>query len=200
MAVCQQDKDRKLNSISDVKRGNRFKDETGNKYGLLTVLSLSHYDEKRRIYFWNCKCSCGKLTVKNAGTLRSGATKSCGCLKVEINIGNKKRETHGFSYTRLYRVWSAMKSRCYRKKDVGYAWYGGKGIIVCDEWKNSFDVFKYWALQNGYNDNMTIDRIDSNGNYEPNNCQFLTRAENSKKVIHGTKNKTSPEKEKVCVI
>lgn len=165
--------------------GNRFKDETGNQYGLLTILSLSHYDEKKHAYFWNCKCSCGKLTVKNGNTIRNGETTSCGCKKTHCYIGNKFRETHGDSYTRLYEIWHGMKSRCYRKKNIAYERYGGRGIKVCDEWKGDFAVFREWAFKNGYNDSLSIDRIDNDGNYEPSNCQFITLAENTKKANTG---------------
>lgn len=82
---------------------------------------------------------------------------------------------HGMAGTRLYRAWTNMRNRCNRKADKEYKHYGGRGIKVCEEWKNDFETFKEWALSNGYYDNLTLDRIDTNGNYEPNNCRWITR-------------------------
>jgi hypothetical protein len=88
--------------------------------------------------------------------------------------GNK---THGMSRTRIYRIWSGMKGRCCRPSSSGYNDYGGRGITICDEWKNDFTSFYSWAIENGYNDSLSIDRIDVNGNYEPNNCRWATQHE-----------------------
>lgn len=87
------------------------------------------------------------------------------------------REKHNMTHTRLYRTWCNMKGRCYRKTMKRYNMYGGRGIKVCDEWKKSFICFADWALTNGYQDNLTIDRIDVNGNYEPNNCRWVSNLE-----------------------
>ena len=84
---------------------------------------------------------------------------------------------HGMSKTRLYRAWTNMRDRCNRKNDKEYKHYGGKGIKVCDEWQNNFEAFMKWALSNGYDDTLTIDRIDTSGNYEPQNCRWITRKE-----------------------
>ena len=84
---------------------------------------------------------------------------------------------HGDRGTRLYSIWSSMKNRCYNQKQQNYKWYGGRGITVCEEWKNDYMTFKKWALENGYNDTLSIDRIDNNGNYEPSNCRFITMKE-----------------------
>lgn len=102
---------------------------------------------------------------------------------VDLHIGTgkeriRKRERHGESRTRLYKTWSAMKGRCKNKNATGYEYYGFKGVIVCGKWEESFLAFKNWAMKNGYKDNLQIDRIESNGNYEPSNCRFTTRKEN----------------------
>jgi len=90
------------------------------------------------------------------------------------------KETHGLSRTRLYKIWFGMKSRCYNNNTKGFENWGGRGIIVCDEWLNDFLSFYNWALKNGYKDNLSIDRINNNGNYEPNNCRFITIQEQQK--------------------
>ena len=185
-----------MSAAMKTKHGNRFKDEIGNKYGFLTVVSFSHYDSKKHAHFWNCKCDCGNMTVKNGNSLRRKEATSCGCKKIKRFIGNKLRETHSGSYTRLYQTWHGMKSRCYRKTDVAYERYGGRGIKVCEEWQNDFETFRDWALQNGYSDTLSIDRIDNDGNYEPSNCQFITLAENTKKANKGKSYKSRQNRSK----
>lgn len=91
----------------------------------------------------------------------------------------KKREVHGGSRTRLYVIWADMKGRCRRKTDTSYSHYGGRGISICDEWHDSFSAFRLWAMSSGYSDSLTIDRIDVNGNYEPSNCRWATKAQQS---------------------
>lgn len=146
----------------------------GKRFGRLTALR----DSGKRAcgcVIWACLCDCGNFTEVSSNSLKRGDTRSCGCLKRE------KMFKHGGTKTRLYATWKGMKRRCYSPKFRNYKCYGGRGIQVCTEWKNDFIAFRNWALNNGYADNLTIDRIDNNGNYEPSNCQFLTRPENSKK-------------------
>ena len=111
--------------------------------------------------------------------------KSCGCIKKEVAIKNSKNSVkHGYYKTRLYKIWCGMKERCLKFKHISYKNYGGRGITICPEWTdklNGFINFRDWALNNGYLDNLTIDRRDVNGNYEPYNCQWLTKSENSKR-------------------
>lgn len=157
----------------------------GQKYGRLTVIDYADniYYGKRLKSAWKCKCECGNELVVTTDHLRNGHTKSCGCYAKDIfwKWMNKrvyiKHERE--SDTRLYEIWSHMKSRCNinLKHSRRYKDYAGRGIKVCDEWKNNYISFKKWACENGYHDNLTIDRIDVNGNYEPNNCRWVTLKE-----------------------
>lgn len=143
---------------------------TGKRFGRLVVLSMDRA-EKKNGRFWLCRCDCGNLTVVRETDLRRGNTKSCGCLRKE------RLQIHGDRYTRLYNIWKGMKKRCGYQKAVNYKNYGGRGIKVCSAWEKSFSAFREWALQNGYQDDLTIDRVDNNGNYEPGNCRWVTMKE-----------------------
>lgn len=132
-------------------------------------------NEKRGGKYFLCKCDCGTIKKVSWVTLKNGESKSCGCMKGKRH--SKRMTTHGMFGTRIYRIWSQMKSRCYNEMATGYKYWGGKGVIVCDGWKNSFEKFYEWALNNGYEDNLSIDRIDFNGNYEPSNCRWATAKE-----------------------
>lgn len=157
----------------------RFKTEDciGKKFNRLLVLKIAY--KKNNSPYVLCRCDCGKEKVIKLYPITSNIIKSCGCYNRELAIAlGKNTYKHNMSKTRLYKIWSKMKERCYYKKDVRkYAYYGGRGITVCDEWKNDFVTFKEWALKNGYQDNLSIDRIDVNGNYEPSNCRWITMAE-----------------------
>jgi len=158
-------------------------DITGQRFGRLVVLSDT--GKKSGIHtIWLCQCDCGKLVEVRGSDLRSGDTKSCGCLRKEIakEIVKKVMTIHGDGKrgreARLHRVWRNMKSRCYNPNSINYKYYGDKKIKICDEWKDNYIAFKLWALANGYQDDLTIDRIDGDGDYCPKNCRWLTLFEN----------------------
>lgn len=153
-------------------------DLTGEKFGKLTVIHTSGKRHGTNV-LWTCLCDCG--TPKNIrGTdLKSGHTKSCGCLNKDSLRNNQRNLKHGGNGTRLYRIWVYMRKRCHNPKDSNYKYYGAKGINVCDEWRDNFVAFRFWAILNGYQENLTIDRINNNGNYEASNCQWITKSENS---------------------
>jgi hypothetical protein len=145
----------------------------GRTFGRLTVLSYSN--THKHVVFWLCECACGGIKTIRANDLRIGYTQSCGCLHKEaIKLSNHRKGVHGKSPRRLYRVWQAMKDRCYRPGNIGFHLYGGRGIKVCRQWKNNFLAFRKWALQNGYRDNLWLDRIKNHKGYSPENCRFLT--------------------------
>lgn len=155
-------------------------DLTGKRFGRLTVKGVSHRNEKH-VYYWDCICDCGNRTVVTGNNLKSGNVRSCGCLgreckpPIQIKHGNLK---YGEKREKLYNIWVAMKQRCYNPNDANYHRYGGRGITVCDEWRNDYSVFKEWCLTNGYKEKLDLDRRDNDGNYEPSNCRFVSHKEN----------------------
>lgn len=151
----------------------KFIDLTGKKFGRLTVLERTEEKGSRSEIKWQCKCDCGNVVIVRGQYLRSGATKSCGCYHREQT--SKATKIHGLKHERLYRIWKNMKSRCYCVNKPDYHRYGGRGIEVCSEWKENYLAFREWALKNGYEENLSIDRIDFNKNYEPSNCRWTTQ-------------------------
>lgn len=144
-------------------------DLTGRTFGRLTVI---RYDHSKNGAYWLCKCECGKTKVIKGTSLTKGETTSCGCKSREMSIS--RSTTHGMTGTRIYRIRSGMIARCYKKNATSYPKYGAKGITVCEEWlgENGFINFYNWAMENGYKDNLTLDRINPKGNYEPSNCRW----------------------------
>ncbi|MEG3071048.1 MAG: hypothetical protein HQP61_02255 [Peptococcaceae bacterium] len=151
--------------------GRRAIDLTNQTFGELTA--KRQVDFKSKNAKWECVCSCGNIVVTESQKLRKGTSRSCGCKRGEYKI--KTMGTHGMTNTRIYRIWHSMISRCEYPGTNGYEFYGGRGISVCEEWRNNFEAFHNWAVKNGYSDKMSIDRIDNSRNYEPSNCRWADK-------------------------
>ncbi|MGT3716950.1 hypothetical protein ACPA2G_11035 [Staphylococcus aureus] len=144
----------------------------GDKYNRLTA--VKEIDNRK----WLFRCICGNEKVISKYDVQKGHTKSCGCLQKENT--SKAKRTHGDTDSRLYYIWENMRKRCYKPNSDRYKNYGARGITICDDWKNNYSNFYKWAYSNGYNDNLTIERIDINGNYEPSNCTWITMKDQAK--------------------
>lgn len=154
-------------------RKGEYEDLTGRKFGRLTV--IKYIETIKRNPIWLCECECGNTSKVTTDHLKSGHTKSCGCLNRE-RIKNLNYK-NGLAGTRLHRAYLNMYNRCYRKSIKMYKYYGARGVTVCDEWlgENGFVNFAEWSMSNGYADNLTLDRIDNDKGYSPSNCRWVTR-------------------------
>ena len=197
-------KESELGEIADVEfdmKKTRAKDMIGKKFNMLTVVKRVANQGNYSRYF--CLCDCGNTRLVLGQNLRSGRVKDCGCVSQVLRnkhiSKNTSVRTHGLSRTRLYNIWLGMRDRCSREKNQDYNLYGGRGIKVCEEWKNDFLTFREWALKNGYKSDLSIDRIDPNGNYEPANCRWITLTEqtynkrNTRKIYYKEIGKTARE-------
>lgn len=159
--------------------GKISKDLTGNKYGMLTVIGRSpdNGHGKKPCVKWLCQCECGRITQASKWSLENGLTVSCGC----------RKKIHGEKHTRLYQTWQNMKRRCHDPKNKRYEHYGLRGITVCQDWDKNYLSFRDWALSSGYKEGLTIERIDVNGNYCPDNCKWLPmskQADNTTRSVY----------------
>lgn len=151
----------------------KIRDLTGQQFGRLTVVQATEKRDKSGCVIWECLCECGntcevsvnRLTIKGHSRKRS-----CGCLQLEM----RKTTIHGESGTILYHKWKGMFDRCYNPNAKNYKYYGSRGIAVCEEWLNSYESFRDWALSSGYTEGLSLDRIDPNKNYCPENCRWIT--------------------------
>lgn len=151
----------------------RLIDLKGQKFGRLTVIERQGVKDGHAA--WLCKCDCGNKKTVNGRHLRNGLIRSCGCYRKEY--ATECHTTHGGSKTRLYNIYHNMLKRCFDPNSHKYKDYGDRGITVCDEWKDDFQTFAQWALSHGYADHLTIDRINNDGNYCPENCKWATAKE-----------------------
>jgi hypothetical protein len=153
---------------------NNIKNIAGQRFGMLVAIRQTEKRKNKHV-IWLCKCDCGNFKEVPQNNLVGGSTKSCGCLRTKLFNKNRRKPSHGMYKTRQFSIWHSMKQRCLNKKSTNYKDYGGRGIKVCDKWLN----FKgFWEdMQYGYDDNLTIDRINVNDDYCKENCRWITQQE-----------------------
>ena len=150
---------------------------SGKKFGMWTVLERAEKKSENNKGLWKCLCECGKIGYVNSYNLIHKKSLSCGCIQKKVTI--ERLTTHNLTNTKLYRIYFDMKRRCYNPNNKRYKDYGGRGISICDEWKNDFMSFYNWSIENNYKEGLSIDRINVNGNYEPSNCRWATKKQQS---------------------
>ena len=154
-----------------------FIDLTDQEFGRLTVMKRAE-NNKRCQAMWLCECICGVEKIVWGADLRRGRTKSCGCQNIELF--SARATTHGLAQHPLYHTWKSMKARCCDPSSLAYKNYGGRGVTICAEWLDNPEAFIDWAMTNGHEKGLEIDRINNDGNYTPENCHFVTRSENQR--------------------
>ena len=162
-----------------------FLDLLGQRFGRLTAIERCEFPNLRPKWRWRCLCDCGNEVFVSTTDLNSGHTLSCGCLRKERI--SESHTTHGFSKTKLYRVWKGISCRCENQNQKSFKSYGGRGIQMCETWRKSFPEFRRWALENGYEEGLSIERIDVDGDYCPENCTWISmkeQAQNKRNTVY----------------
>ena len=179
-------------------------DLTGQRFGRLTVVCRGKTKSRKQngtLVYWLCKCDCGNEIEISGADIRRGKSQSCGCYQSEMS--RQANTTHGESDSKLYNRWERIKQRCLNPNYKEFYLYGGRGITICEEWKNDFACFQRWCFNNGYSPDLEIDRIDSDGGYSPDNCRFATPLQNSnnkrnnKRIEHNGETHTIAEWDRI---